>query len=148
MKIYSLILLFAMMVPQAVGQQTAGAPQQDPYDIAFVKSMIEQQKQAVVVSLGFEEKYIYRSGDRMSISILKIFSEEELIEPSNVKAYLPLIREAFEFPKLIEHEADREPKVTLFLLHFVEKNVKDGEMRKEVGRVTAELGKVTAAPTK
>src|SRR5438270_8493185 len=82
------------------------AAQEDRYSTDEVKALLQQSQD---FSSSFSEKQLSRLGDRISIALMKIYSEKELIDPQNMKRYLPLIVNAFRFPKLIA-ENDKEPR--------------------------------------
>jgi hypothetical protein len=146
MKNRMLLLLVSVLLLPGFAPQGIASAQGDPYEISLVKDMIKQQQQTPVVNVSSFQKYNDRAGDRIAIALLKIYTEQELIQPANVKAYLPVIREAFGMPKLIDREADKEPRVTLFLLHYLEKNVKDPELRRGVTDLIASLPKLGMPP--
>lgn len=83
--------------------------QEESYSVSEVKELL---KQPPGFSSSFSEKQVSRLGDRLSIALMKIYSEAELKDPQNIKRYLPLMIDAFRFPRLIA-ASDREPRVTL-----------------------------------
>lgn len=104
----------------------------DPYSIAVVKNILHQPSK---LNSGFSEKQLNRLGDKVSIAILKIFSDEELKEPENIRAILALIRHAFDAPEVISIESDKHPRVTLMLLRFLESGSADEAVRVEVSGI-------------
>jgi hypothetical protein len=101
----------------------------DPYSLDFVKSALPYFKHG---GFGFDGKRIAwgtldspglnQFGDRVSIALLKIYSREELSQPENANSCLSAIRTAFEDRKSVLEPSDREPRVTLFLLEYLQEN--------------------------
>src|SRR5256885_7359874 len=52
-------------------------------------------------STGFSEKQSDRLGDQVGIALQKIFNEKELVDPENIRKYLPIIRSSFSYPQLV-----------------------------------------------
>lgn len=127
MRIY-FILSCVLFAASAFG----GRQREDTYSIDVVKRLLIQPKG---FSTGFAEKQANRLGDRVSIALLKIFTEEELMRPQNVAAFLPLIRSSFLSPNLISIEEDRKPDVTLFLLSHLERTVKSPSLGREISQL-------------
>ena len=91
-------------------------------------------------SSGFSEKQSNRLGDQVSIALLKIFNEKELEDAQNIRRFLPIIRSAFLYPKLIPTQY-RKPRVTLPLLARLERRVADAELKSEISTVAEFLKK-------
>jgi hypothetical protein len=104
-------------------------PAADPYSLDFVRSAIPYFKHG---GFGFEGKRIAwgtleipglnEFGDRVSIALLKIYSREELVQPENANACLSAIRTAFENRISVLDHSDRQPRVTVFLLDYLQEN--------------------------
>ncbi len=109
----------------------AATDDDDPYSVRAVKELL---KQPVGFSSGFSEKQVQRLGDRLSIALLKIYTEEELTNPETIKRYLPLIQDAFRFPKLVPLSGDQQPRVTVILLEFLLSRVRDGNLKEQISR--------------
>jgi hypothetical protein len=62
----------------------------------------------------------WRLGDSVSIALLRILDEQELVDPKTVQTFLPLIRDSFSYPPIIALQVDKKPKVTLFLLKYLD----------------------------
>src|SRR5713101_7279002 len=109
MKIYwSLLVPWFLAI--SVILTTPEAKEDDPYSVTVVKDLL---KQPSGFSSSFSEKQVYRLGDRVSIALLKIHSENELKDPNRIRKFLPLIEEAFRIPNLISIREDQKPRVTL-----------------------------------
>jgi hypothetical protein len=85
-------------------------------------------------SSGFSEKTSARLGDRVSVALLKIFKNNELEDPDNIRRFLPIIRSAFLYPTLVPAQY-RKPKVTLPLLARLERKVTDVELKRQLSEV-------------
>jgi hypothetical protein len=101
----------------------------DPYSIRAVKSLLEQP---AGFSTGWSEKQVNRLGDRFSDALLRMLDEKQLADPDNIRKFLPLIRDAFASPGLIAFESDKKPDVTLFVLRYLDREVKDPKLKHEI----------------
>ena len=110
---------------------TPQAKEDDPYSITIVKALL---KQPSGFSSGISEKQINRLGDRVSIALLKIHSENELKDPNRIRKFLPLIEESFRYPDLISIPEDQKPRVTLVLLRVLQMDARDKNLKKEIHR--------------
>lgn len=129
----SLCLLHAM---DCNGQEV------DPYSIPLVRSAIQLRSKGVYTST--EERHLPRLGDRVGIALAKIYTHDELKQPQTVKLILPVIEEAFSQPASILRDEDREPRVTLLLLIFLESNSRAKEVVADVVRVRQSLNRKAA----
>jgi len=93
---------------------------------------------------GHQLRYMPRLGDKAAVAIIKIYDGPDLIDPKNVKAYLPLIELAFRDLRLVTDEEDRNPAVTLFLLHYLRANIQDAALKGEISKVEEQV--LQAAP--
>lgn len=59
-------------------------------------------------------------GDAASIAILKTYSKDELIKPENASNYFIVVLNAFSDKNHVLNKADLDPKVTLFVLSYLE----------------------------
>lgn len=115
----------------------------DPYSIKFV----EQNLHAASTTSGEwagAGKDFQRLGDGISIALLKILGQQDLTKPEVVKRFLPLIRQSFSYPSIISIQADKDPKVTLFLLGYLENNLSDLGVRQEVRETISFVNQKTA----
>jgi hypothetical protein len=142
MRFPRVLFIAILFVAGSAAPQQQGAPPDDPYNIDIVKQLVQFNQGLTRVSVGYLEKSKAQMGDGVSIALLKAFSEQELLRPENVRAFLPIIRDAFASPGFILHKADAEPKITLFLLHYLEQNLKDTEVRQQVKKLDSDLSEL------
>ena len=108
------------------------ADESDPSSVAVVRSLLSLPPGT---SFGVSEKQNERLGDRAAIATLKLFDEADLTRPETIRKLLPVLRESFSYPQLISIAEDRRPAVTLFLLHYLERNAPDPALKKEITAV-------------
>ena len=106
---------------------------EDRYGIHSVKEALLEQSEGITDSST--EKYIYRLGDKVSVALLKILKEEELSDPKKIRQILPIIQKAFAGLQFVSVTEDRKPKVTLFLLTYLQTNLKDPALKKEIAQL-------------
>jgi len=126
------LVALILVVIAGWGAVTVGSRAQeieDDYSIHTVKGVLEYP---AGFSPSFLEKQTNRLGDRASIAVLKIFDAEELTKPENVRKILPLIHDAFVAPEIISRREDRNPRITLFLLAYLGREVNAPDIRREV----------------
>jgi hypothetical protein len=102
----------------------------DPYSINFVQRALNLHEQGIHISIV--DKRIPWRGDETSIALLKIFSEEQLSSPQVVATFLPLIQESFSEPQSILVNIDKKPRVTLFLLKYLQRSISDAQTQRNV----------------
>ncbi len=102
----------------------------DPYSIDFVHKALSLHSQGIYVS--FVEKNIPRRGDQISIALLKIFTDDELSNPQTVRTFLPLIQQSFSQPEAISMDIDKKPRVALFLLNYLQRNISDTQTQRHI----------------
>jgi len=117
----------------------------DVYATRLVRNFLEYPAQ---LGSGFGEKQLNRLGDRVSIALLKILSEQEMRKPEEIRKMLPLIRGAFIAPQIIPVEGDRTPDVTLLLLNHLKDVVQDPALKSEVSEVETFVRKKTGVGTR
>jgi hypothetical protein len=108
----------------------------DPYSLTIVKFELQMRlgKQKIIHS--FSQKSLIRLGDGVSIAILKLLDDSALTNPETVRSLLPIVRDAFAAPQLISIEADKTPRVTLFLLNYLRLKVSDPETQRTIQDAT------------
>jgi hypothetical protein len=149
MKILIVALLSGMVVALPSVEQSAQLQgPEDPYDIANTRALISLAQAKPSVTVGSAETHNTHMGDSATIAIIKIYSEDELLKPANVEAYLHVIGVAFAAPNVILRKEDRDPKATLFLLHFLDKNLKDAGLKKQVAELESRVSKFQVAESK
>lgn len=124
--LYLVLILLGSDMVGSVGAQN------ETYDVPLVRGLLQQPE-----GLGWSgmDKQVNRLGDRISIALLKILEEKDFQNPQTIRNMLQLIRHSFLFPKLISIPADREPKVTIFLLMHLRNEVKDFALKEEIAKV-------------
>ena len=120
----SCILCFALT--WAAGQ----SQEADPYSVNLVQMALKTQSQGL--GIAKIQTNVARKGDQVSIALLKTLSEGELTDPQTVERFLPIIRDSFAQPQFISIDIDRRPKVTLFLLKFLQENVNDPQVQLDI----------------
>lgn len=137
-----LFCVLIMYSAPAHGQQE----QQDPYAIHLIQGALKTALSQPGVKTSFVEKQLQRRGDAVSVALLKIFDERALTEERNVEAILNLIQQAFSSPKLISVEEDKKPKVTMFLLKYLQRSVSGSKTQRDIEETISFInGKIKAA---
>ena len=130
MRILILICCLLLTVSFAYAQNKTEEPDKDTYSVRFMRDAVKNPDFALGVS--FTEKRINRMGDGVSIALLKIYDIDELKNPKYIKAYLPLIEAAFVAPRIITIAEDKNPKVTMFLLKVLQRDVMDEGLKVKI----------------
>jgi hypothetical protein len=129
MKYYAMALcglaLLCGFVIDNKGQEKA-----DYYSIKSVRTLLNEE--SLGVKTGEGSKIRSRLGDKVSVALLKILSEDDLKNPQKIKMILPLIRSCFLYPNFIVIPEDKSPKVTLFLLGYLETVAVDTALKNEI----------------
>ncbi len=128
MRLFALLFSALLVCCTPVPGQTEG---DDPYDLKLVQANLRIASRGAV-ELPSVAKNFQRLGDGVSIALLKILDEQELTKPNNVQALLPLIRQSFSYPSIISVGANKKPGVTLFLLSYLQRNISDAEIKREI----------------
>ncbi len=126
-----------------LGGQTAG---DDPYSITFVRNNLQIVTTNPGLRISFAVKDLQRLGDGVSIALLKIVDEKDLSNTKTVEACLQLIQDSFSYPPIISVGVNREPKVTMFLLNYLQRNVSDMQMQRNI-QETIQYVKQQASPS-
>lgn len=130
MRIVTAIFFALLFISSAVAQDKLRENAEDLYSLRLVKESVKNPD----LALGFSvtEKHVNRLGDRVSIALLKIYDADDLKDPQNIKKYLPIVRAAFVSPLIVRLAEDRKPKVTLFLLTYLQKEVTDANLKAQI----------------
>ncbi len=120
----------------------------DPYQIRVVEFELKMRAPGgpQVIS-SFSQKRIIGLGDAVSIAIIKLLPSDRLDDPNLVRTILPLLRDAFSNPDLISRQEDREPRVSLMLLRYLEDR-KPGEALVQQIRETRQFLESQPQPSK
>jgi hypothetical protein len=93
----------------------------DDYAVPLVTSAFNLIQRRNVSSFELKELWLLNQlGDAASIATLKIYNKDELITPDTASAYLVVVRSAFSEKSQILNKPDLDPKVTLFILSYLE----------------------------
>jgi hypothetical protein len=130
MRITAAICFTLLLFLSALAQDKVKEQVEDVYSIQLVKESVKNPEMA----LGFSvtEKHINWLGDGVSIALLKIYDQDGLKDPQNIKNYLPIVRAAFVAPHIVRLPEDRKPMVTMFLLTYLEANVTDANLKVQI----------------
>ena len=115
----------------------------DPYDLALVKSFLKTYPKGI--HIGKIQTHMQRLGDKVGIALLKISSGTELKNSQTIREFLSAIHLSFEHPEFISLKEDRDPRVTLFFLEHLERDVNDPEVRQEILQTIKFIKEKTAA---
>jgi hypothetical protein len=102
----------------------------DRYSIGLIRSALSLHAQGVHTSVI--EKNIPRCGDLTAIALTKIYGEAELLDPKTVTSMLPIIKQSFSQPQFISDDIDRKPNITLILLRYLQQNVPDAQVQRDI----------------
>ncbi len=140
---YFTVLFFAVLFTAiALSGQTQT---DDPYELKLVQADLRRISSGSEVDMPGVAKNVQRLGDRISVALLKILDERDLTDLRSVKAFLPLIRQAFSYPSIISIDADKNPKVTLFFLGYLQRNVSDRLVRRQIQETIAFVKQKTSS---
>jgi hypothetical protein len=123
MRIWMLLLSVPLLTLLGSAQD-----EQDPYAITIVKFELQMRSGQSKMVHGFSQKQIFRLGDSVSIALLKILDDEQMLDPRNIAASMTMIRDAFSRPDLISIEVNKKPQVTLLLLNHIRGMISDPQM--------------------
>jgi hypothetical protein len=143
MRMGLLLCLVFTLVVSSKGQQESS----DPYSMKVVAGALAMRSGGRTVIISVTQKQLSRLGDGVSIALLKILDQQELIDANRVRDYLPIIRDSFAEPQLISADVDRKPKVTLFLLSYLLRNIADGQVQHEIQQTIDFVEKETGGLT-
>ncbi len=123
-------MVFATMFAGIKGSQA------EDYSTGVVRSLLAMPEG---ISAGFSEKQLHRLGDRLAIAIIKLHDPEELIDPRNVRRFLPLLKDAFAHPDLIQSPLDERAQVTVLLLDYLSRKTPDWQLQVEAAQLAIAL---------
>jgi len=137
MRIGLLLTALALMVSVLAAQE-----RQDPYSLAAVRASLSDRSRGIGV--GPVESQILRLGDGCAIALLKILKPRDLTDPQMIKNFLPMLRDSFSYPKIIQMQDNKTPNVTLFLLGYLYEKVREESVRVEISSTIEFIQKQTA----
>jgi hypothetical protein len=135
--LFCLLLAHSALAP-------AQEEQQDPYAIHLIQGFLKTALSQPGVNTSFVEKQLQRRGDAVSVALLKILDDRDLKEDRTVEAVLDLVRQAFSSPKLISLEEDKKPKVTMFLLKYLQRSISDAKTLQDIEETVRFVNEKTA----
>jgi hypothetical protein len=104
----------------------------EAYTISIVQAALRHRTGAKKIIFSQVQKNLARMGDAVSIALLKILDEQALTDPKTIRDFLPIVRDAFAQPQFISINIDKQPKVTLFLLSRLQRDIVDSEAQQEI----------------
>jgi hypothetical protein len=142
MRIAIAICCTLLFFSSAFAQDKVKEQDEDIYSVRLVKESVKNPD----LALGFSvtEKHISWLGDRVSIALLKIYDEDSLKDSQNVRNYLPIMRAAFIAPRIVRLAEDRKPKITMFLLKYLEREITDRNLKAQIADAIKYIGEQTA----
>jgi hypothetical protein len=128
-------LLFLGVIPNF------GGTDEDSYS---AREVAEVLKMPSGFSSGISEKIVERLGDRVSIALLKIYTEDELTDANTFRRFLPLIEDAFRFRDLISIPEDRRPRVTVIFLEFLQMRTANAALKSDIMKTEGVVRSLTS----
>lgn len=125
-----LVLTLSCVLCSALTWAAGQSQEADPYSINLVQMALKTESQGL--GIAKIQTAVARRGDQVSIALLKVLSERDLTDPQTVERFLPLVRDSFAQPQFISIDVDRKPEVTLFLLKFLQANVRDPQVQRDI----------------
>jgi hypothetical protein len=141
MRLATAICCMFLVSSSVFAQDKVKEQDEDIYSIRLVKESVKNPD----LALGFSvtEKHINWLGDRVSIALLKIYDADGLKDPQNIRNYLPIVRAAFVAPRIVRLAEDRKPKVTMFLLTYLEREITDVNLKAQISDAIKYIGEQT-----
>jgi hypothetical protein len=130
MKVFLSVSFVASMIFSFSASARAQQPQCDKDCIHTVRGILKASY--LGYSISFLDKANDRLGDKIGVAVLKIYPGKSLYRPDNIRTFLPVIQEAFKYPELIENPSDKNPMMTIALLHKLQRRVKDHFLRMDI----------------
>ena len=115
----------------------AQEPQCDKECIQEVRAILKASYMGA--SISWLDKANDRLGDKIGVAVIKIYPGKSLYHADNIRTFLPVIQEAFKYPELIENPSDKNPRVTIALLHRLQIRIKDHFLHLEITRSLNEV---------
>ncbi len=109
----------------------------DDYAVPLVTSAFDLLHRRNVASFELKGLWLLSQlGDLASIATLKIYNKDELITPDTASVYLIVARTAFSNKSQVLNKPDLDPKVTLFILSYLEeKEAAEPSLEKRIAYV-------------
>ena len=116
-----LVLLCGLAQVEAQAPMPTTGRFDDNYAVPYVTWVFNFMHRTNVNSIEMKQLWrLAELGDGASIATLKIYDKDDLIKPENAANYLVVVRNAFSDKNHVLNKSDSGPKVTLFLLSYLE----------------------------
>jgi hypothetical protein len=138
------LVICCAIVAITVSAQGQSSDDPDHYSVNTVRFALKLHSQSQQIIMSQTQRALARLGDGVSDALLKILTEDELTNPSMIKTFLPVVRDSFAQPENISAEVDKEPRVTLFLLKYLQLHVSDTQVLQDI-QATIEVVKAKTA---
>lgn len=122
------VLAASLVLVVPVGAQSVD----DPYSLNLVSSELKLNRGGRRVIRSWSQKRLPLMGDAISVALLKVMDDSDMKNADRIRDILPVIRDSFSRPELIEVEVDKKPKVTIFLLTYLRHNISDSQIQSEI----------------
>jgi hypothetical protein len=106
--------------------------ERDPYSMSLVRFELQMRSGGTTAIHSFSQKQLVRLGDAVSVALIKILDDHEMLDTKNLRVVLPMIRDAFSQPASITIDANRKAQVTLLLLDHIRQGVNDSQTLADV----------------
>ena len=132
MRTIRLLLLTTVLVSSLVhGQDWQDCKPDGDYSFNQIKAAVRRVTTSHLQT-GWDEKTFNRSGDLVSVAVLKSLGDSEMSSPEGAKNVLSILREAFACPqRCVKSTDDRRPRVTLLLLAHL-RGLTKGKLQVEI----------------
>jgi len=138
-----LVVIFTVRTP---AQQPAAVEEKGCEDDYSTPTIVWFMKLRQGISIGaLDERDVPRLGDAASIALLKLYSEEELLQPKTLQRALQGIRESFSSTCSTKLPSDKAPRVTVFLLEDLARQTKDYQSKVQILDTLTYVKQQTAA---
>ena len=116
-----LVLLLGLAQVEAQTPVPATGRFDDNYAVPYVTWVLNFMHRKNINSVEMKQLWpLAELGDAASIATLKTYSKDDLIKPENAANYLIVVRNAFSDKNHVSNKSDLDPKVTLFVLSYLE----------------------------
>lgn len=139
MRAFLLILIMSFSVNVAMSQSDVPKGK-----TRLVKALIESRKAGFEIS--YYSKQNLRLGDSLSVALMKIFTQEEMLLKENVSICLSIIEKSFYDLEAIEKQKDRIPLKTIWLLEKLSGKAKDAESKDLINKTLNKVIELTKPP--
>ena len=121
-KIKVLVATFALIVSAASVSMRASESQ----DEQTVRRVIQSGGMS-----GWDDKELGKMGDAAAVNIARVVGGSDLSE-KQAESVLTVLQLAFSAPRLVTNPSDREPRVALFVLRYMEATATNAALKQQV----------------